>query len=288
MMIELSRQESNEYWSQTPVRTSQRLYVAFCELASASLDYSEGVRNRLGAEPKDERSNWASTALYYSLVHSARLLVFLPFGDFPTRHDYLADCFQRDADRSVRTAWLNGFLHVRRELRHRRYSTEVTPANLYGYWRQTIQGQPGEVFLEWLGSLLSQAKALRNENNYEALLIAHEFNHVQMSDLFTQFTIEMFEGARRTLRTTALWFDQYLTATDGLPSGARLFIAEYIERRIVAPVRVWYGDEVAHEISDLMSPLLVGPFVQYSKEVCEINKAVDFEIFDPKALNECV
>src|SRR5258708_25963353 len=101
MMLESSHQEANEYWSQGPDQTSQRLYVAFCELASAALDYSEGVKTRFEIESNDERSNWASTALYYSIVHSARLLVFLPIGDFPTRHDHLANCFQRDVERSV-------------------------------------------------------------------------------------------------------------------------------------------------------------------------------------------
>jgi aspartate aminotransferase-like enzyme len=131
--------------------------------------------------------------------------------------------------------------------------------------------------------LLIQAKALRNENNYEALLIAHEFNHVHMSDLFTQFTLEMCEGARRSLRTTAQLFDQYLTASSGLPSGARLFIAQYVERRVLAPVRAWYGDTVARELGDLLSPLRVDPILPYSREVEEINSAVDFAIFDPKA-----
>jgi len=142
MMLQPSQSESNEYWSQKPEQTSQRLYVAFCELASACLDYSEGVRTRLQVEPNDARSNWASTALYYSIVHSARLLVFLPFGDFPTSHAYLADCFQPDSDHGVRTSWLNGFLRVsahrfRPALRHRRYTTEVFPASLYSYWTET-------------------------------------------------------------------------------------------------------------------------------------------------------
>lgn len=286
-MLQPSHLESNEYWSQSPEQTSQRLYVAFCELASASLDYSEGVRTRFEVQPNDERSNWASTALYYSIVHSARLLIFLPFGDFPTRHDHLADCFQRDGDQSVKTTWLNGFLRVsafrfRQDLRHRRYSTEATPQKLYGYWLQTIQDQPAEGFLEWLGSLLGEARALRNENNYEALLIAHEFNHVQMSELFTQFSAGMCEGAARTLRKTAHWFDQYLRTANDLPVAARPFIAEYVERRILDPVRVWYGDRVAQQLTDILSPLRVDP-LPYFREVREINKAVDFAIFDPKA-----
>lgn len=290
MLLESSHQEASEYWSQGPDQTSQRLYVAFCELASAALDYSEGVKTRFEIESNDERSNWASTALYYSIVHSARLLVFLPIGDFPTRHDHLANCFQRDVERSVRTTWLEAFLRVsasrfRQNIRHRRYYTEVEPANLYGYWTRTIQSEPAEVFLEWLGSLLGQARALRNENNYEALLIAHEFNRARMSDLFTEFTTVMCEGARGTLGKTAQWFDHYLTLglANGLPQGARPFVSGYVERRIIAPVRVWYGDRIAQEVADLLSPLRTDHLAPDSREVADINKAVDFAIFDPKA-----
>jgi hypothetical protein len=282
------QQHSNEYWSQSPEQTSQWLYVAFCELASAALDFSEGARTRFDVARNDERSNWASTALYYSIVHAARLLVFLPFGDFPTRHDQLASCFQLEGAESTRTNWLNAFLRVsafrfRRDLRHVRYSTEIAPVNLYEAWRHIIADEQTETFLEWLGVLLEQAKALRNENNYEALLIAHEYDHTYMSDLFTQFTSEMYEGAKRTLGFTAKWFDRYLKASNNLPAGAHAFIAEYVERRILNPVSAWYGDRVAAEIRDLLAPLSVDPMQPYSREANDIQRAVDFAIFDPKA-----
>lgn len=129
---------------------------------------------------------------------------------------------------------------------------------------------------------MEQAKALRNENNYEALLIAHEYDHKYMSDLFTQFTSEMYQGAKRTLGFTAKWFQHYLRNNDRLPAGALAFIAECVERRIVHPVLAWYGDRVASEMRDLLSPL-VDPVRPYSREADEIQRAVDFAIFDPKA-----
>lgn len=287
-MLQPSHFESNEYWGQAPEKNSQRLYVAFCELASAALDFSEGARTRFDVARNDERSNWASTALYYSIVHSARLLVFLPFGDFPTRHDLLASCFKLEGGESVRTNWLNAFLRVsafrfRRDLRHMRYSTEIAPVNLYQAWRQMITEEQTETFLEWLGMLLGQAKALRNENNYEALLIAHEYDHRYMSDLFTQFTNEMYEGAKRTLKFTARWFDRYLKANNNSPAGADAFIAEYVERRILHPVLVWYGDQVAGEVRNLLSPLTIKAVQPFSREADQIQRAVDLAIFDPKA-----
>jgi hypothetical protein len=289
-MLQMSQFESNEYWNQNPEQSSQRLYVAFCELASAALDFSEGVRTKFQVQPNDERSNWASTALYYSIVHSARLLVFLPFGDFPTRHDQLARCFQLESTGTIGTNWLNGFLRVsafgyrreRRHIRHTRYLTELAPPHLYKYWHQTINDQSTEIFLEWMGELMEQARSLRNENNYEALLIAHEYDHKFMSDLFTQFTHEMYEGAKRTLGSTATYFDRYLKANNNLPRGASAFIADYVGKRILNPISRWYGDQVADEIGNLLSPLSVDPSTPYSLEANEIHRAVDFAIFDPE------
>jgi len=276
--------ESNEYWRQSAEHSSQRLYVAFCELASAALDYSEGVSNR----PNNERSNWASTALYYSIVHSARLLVFLPLGDFPTAHNKLSDCFRRDGERYARTDWLNAFLRVATprvagDLLLSRFSTEVIPPTLYEYWEQMVETEPAESFLEWLASLLVQAKALRNENNYEALLIAHEFHHPVMTDLFTQFTTGMREAASRTLGKTAQWFDQYLRTDSDLPTGARRFICGYVDSRIIFPVSAWYGDRVAQELRNLLAPLRDDPLACDLRDAEEITRAVDFAIFDPKA-----
>jgi hypothetical protein len=130
---------------------------------------------------------------------------------------------------------------------------------------------------------MEHARALRNDNNYKALLIAHEYDHEHMSDLFTQFTHELREGAKRTLGFAAKYFDGYLKANNDVPQGASVFITDYVEKRILSPIFRRYGDRVTAEIRDLLSPLLVDLVRPCSPEADEIHRAVDFAIFDPKA-----
>lgn len=80
-------------------RAEQRLYVAFCELASSLLDYAAGADTLEGVKASPARLNWAATSLYYSIVHTARLLVFVPYGDFPTSHAQLPHCLERNESR---------------------------------------------------------------------------------------------------------------------------------------------------------------------------------------------
>jgi hypothetical protein len=108
----MNQRDPNGYWSGSEVREAQYIYVAFCELASAVLDYCEGTTMRQPLSPDSyTRQNWGGTILYYSLVHTARLLVFLSCGDFPTRHDSLLKCFN-PLEKPVSTDWLKKFLSV--------------------------------------------------------------------------------------------------------------------------------------------------------------------------------
>src|SRR5690349_4828297 len=108
MKKKLPAVQPSEYWSRGTETRAQRLYVSFCELGAAALDYAEGFsllrreERRQGAA----RLNWAGTAFYYSLVHSSRFLIFNAIGDFPTRHKDLPAAFSRRRPSTVRTDWL--------------------------------------------------------------------------------------------------------------------------------------------------------------------------------------
>jgi hypothetical protein len=100
-----------EYWNSTEDRRAQRWYVSFCELAAAVLDHAEGL-NVLRRDERRQgaaRLNWAVTAFYYALVHSARFLVFMSIGDFPKDHGPLQRVFQPSELRPVKTDWLHKF-----------------------------------------------------------------------------------------------------------------------------------------------------------------------------------
>lgn len=131
------------------------MYVSFCELAAAALDYAEGLsllrrdERRQGAA----RLNWAGTAFYYSLVHSARFLVFTAVGDFPTQHTLLAKAFRSSESTGVATDWLKSFAPCV----HGRYVDKVTLKQLVNYWSAGAEGQDIEEVraqLEWFAEQL--------------------------------------------------------------------------------------------------------------------------------------
>jgi hypothetical protein len=98
----------NEYWREGRERQGQYLYVGFCEFASGVLDYCEGAELLHDSTSRSTRRNWAATILYYSLVHTARFIIFATTGDFPKGHAGLIRCFERG--KRAETNWLQGLI----------------------------------------------------------------------------------------------------------------------------------------------------------------------------------
>jgi len=187
----------SEYWNSTQTRKAQRLYVSFCELAAAALDYAEGLSllRRDARRQGAARLNWAGTAFYYSLVRSARFLIFTAVGDFPIKHNQLADAFSKSRSGTVSTDWLRSFAPSPTV----RYATKVNLEEVVDYWARGASREEMEALFEWFADALSKAKALRNENNYEALLIAHKYQHSYLNDSFKQLANAMEEVAKAAL-----------------------------------------------------------------------------------------
>lgn len=159
----LMPQLPSEYWNRDEETRAQCVYVGFCELAAATLDYAEGLSLlwrpataifTIGDDqprPGAARLNWAATAFYYSLVHSARFLVFGAVGDFPTSHSKLPQAFCCFPLAS--TDWLQQFIQRPRSgrdpcsdgRRHRdagpRYNATVGLDQLMDTWKVGIDGQ---------------------------------------------------------------------------------------------------------------------------------------------------
>ena len=271
-----------DYWREIPERRAQQLYVAFSEFASSCLDYCEGCKVLREAVASDGRLNWASTILYYALVHSARLLVFLAFGDFPTNHKQLANCFE-DGGGDVRTNWLDGFAHPPRGP----YRASVTFTRLCDFW--SIAGQPEAVTrsLARMGRVLSSARELRNENNYEALLIAHEFRHAYVTPVFRDLADTMQEAAFESLRISLEWFKAYLLGrqgTDSICSREEIELVDrYLRTRIEQPIQQWYGAHFANEIANSLSLLSASAGTVNDFAVEQMEHDIDFAVFNPKA-----
>jgi len=297
----------SEYWNCSETRKAQRLYVSFCELAASALDYAEGLRllrrdeRRQGAA----RLNWAGTAFYYSLVHSARFLIFTAVGDFPTQHNKLAQAFSTSHSGTVSTDWLKSFASNGNVS-----SAKIGFEHLVDYWSSGVSKEPTAAMFNWFADALARAKALRNENNYEALLIAHEYKHSYLGSSFKRLATTM-EGVAKTALAAVVGCYAHLLQPEPLiqPADARThigdatassengeaddgrwrnveaaFIRHYVEHRIVQPARSWYGTEafvVSNAIAVLLAPLRTLQ-ITGEPDLTSLEESMSNNLFAPK------
>lgn len=182
--------EPNEFWESNDRCRDQKFYTAFCILVSACSDYAAGMKLK-----RQHNLNWACTALYYSLVHAARLMCFMQTGDFPRQHNNLGKLLSQEGLRvENRNTWIG------RELQSyvARYDIEVEPVTEF-----RLNGLSPESRKRW-EQILEAAKKLRNDANYEGLLISHEYDHEVVTELFKRLA-SMFHKACETLLPDAVY-----------------------------------------------------------------------------------
>jgi hypothetical protein len=180
---------SHAYWRESDARVKQLWYVSFCLMMSSVQDRLTGL-----ALQESGNLNWATTAFYYSGVHAGRLVCFVCTGDYPTSHTTLAALLApTQAPRTPRPArpfyfdWLDKFT---------RY-VGTSPVGAAGpvapsprpdrdaIVRAIDTNLPGvRPAFDRFAPLLATFKNLRNDCNYEALLIAHEVNHFEVTEGF--------------------------------------------------------------------------------------------------------
>ena len=170
----------NEYWKHDDASRDQEFYTAFCILASACSDYAVGAELKLR-----KKLNWACTVLYYSLVHAARLICFVETGDFPRGHKELRELFERGS-RRLRGSW------VRRKLQP--VDSRVEPITDFRLERLL----PEDNRRHW-GEILTKAAELRDDANYEGLLISHEYSHVKVTECFEQLAVALKTASEQQL-----------------------------------------------------------------------------------------
>jgi hypothetical protein len=199
-----------EYWNQDALHQDQKFYTAFCLLESACGDYAIGVDLYI-----QRKVNWACTVFYYSLVHSVRLTCFLAMGDFPTGHRELGDLFARGNVRG--RSWLEG--DVGRYIRERERITlspsrDFSLCSLVAYFSESSAPNQGfdklqRKFERW-GYVLSRARDLRNDSNYEGLLIAHEYNHQRVTRDFFRLAVVLRKAAEAVLSEAVTLFKLFI------------------------------------------------------------------------------
>ncbi len=182
--------EPNEFWESNDRYRDEKFYTAFCILVSACSDYAAGIKLK-----RQNNLNWACTVLYYSLVHAARLMCFVQTGDFPRQHNELGDLLsQRRRTVGGGNTWIG------KELQRyvSKYDIEVEPVTEF-----RLNGLAPESRKRW-GEILEAAKPLRNDANYEGLLISHEYDHEVVTELFKGLA-NTFHKACETLLPDAVY-----------------------------------------------------------------------------------
>lgn len=249
MQIDRNELASVTYWRSSQETRSQRFYVAFCLLTSSIQDLMLGLKER-----DDHNLNWSATCSYYSLVHAGRLLTFLALGDFPTSHSSLRRLLAEERhdghsrplpDDGYPFDWLRGFTRVAQP----NQAQGRPPAGvardgpfrpiILGYLEQIgVQDPDGK--LARFGRILAAAGPLRNDSNYEALLIAHEHRHVAMTSAFDHLAENMARAADSSISLAIEVFNRYFRGDPDLPPDRReyeSFLHDYLHERVLEAVR---------------------------------------------------
>ncbi len=175
---------SCRYWIESPERHAQRFYILICLALSSIHDHFFGVEER-----RRGNHNWSATISYYSIVHAARSLVFQALGSFPTGHSQLGSLLSGRFTGQL--DWLQRF---DRTLPNAERPAD-TRAILATHLRDALGLRTADNDVARLAEILQHAKKLRNECNYEALLIAHQRHHVIVADAVEQLAADMEQAA---------------------------------------------------------------------------------------------
>ena len=168
-----------DFWESSDRYRDQKFYTAFCILEAACSDYAVSVKLR-----RQNSLNWACTASYYSLVHALRLICFVETGDFPTLHAPLAKLFKGEQERN-RDTWVG---------QNRGYfPQQVEPNRNFQFAITSLEER------KRLGEVLDRARPLRNDANYEGLLISHGYSHAQVTQSFQRLATSLKDASEQVL-----------------------------------------------------------------------------------------
>ena len=174
--------DSFVYWRASEARAKQCWYVSFCLLMSSVQDRLTGL-----ALAEAGNLNWATTAFYYSAMHSGRMLFFVCSGDYPIQHRDMNGILEGVNGRA-KVDWLKKF-HAyigapagTGVIEEKSAAASDLRTSLMSAVAVSFRGSDATV--QRFAPLLPKFKNLRNDSNYEALLVAHERNHFLVTETF--------------------------------------------------------------------------------------------------------
>jgi len=274
------------FWRSEPGRIAQHFYISFCLLMSSIQDTFLGLLQR-----ERNNLNWSATCSYYGLVHAGRLLTFIPAGDFPTAHSRLRKLLTLPNPRTeggLRLDWLRSFTREATWYPSYTGTPEYSHSELYeliSSYLLACHVYEAETRFQHFASILNTAAPLRNDSNYEALLIAHEHDHATVTRCFQQLAGAMSSGALESIRFAGEVFRRYVEEDQELAErreAYRSFANSYLERRLLQPIEKKLQavprlvDELRAVVSDIRP--------QHSDaDFSGIEREVSFTIFGLKA-----
>jgi len=229
------------------------------------------------------------------MVHAGRLICFLAVGDYPTAHAKLREVFSSDVtQRTSRSGvnpgypfdWLRDFsaraegrlLEPRR--RAVRGASEALPLVSEYLGRVGIIGATDR--LERFGAVLEASGRLRNDSNYEALLIAHEYHHQSITSAFQNLSHHMAAGSESALDFAVDAFNGFRKHDPDLPEDKlayEAFLHEYVRDRIGEATRSKVASEPTAEarLADVLQRIGTRPMSTHRQDLEEYISRVVFE-----------
>ena len=146
------------------------------------------------------------------------------------------------------------------------------------------------------GAVLAAAAPLRNDSNYEALLIAHEYRHVTISNALNKLALHMGNAAESALPFLISAFNGFRFHDPDLPQTRdqyEAFLHEYVHGRIGDAIRLKLGglnllemklDDVLQRIGthstgarydDLENQVSMAPFGGKARLMSEFERRID-------------
>ncbi len=142
-------------------RLGQRIYISACLLWTAMHDRLVGKRLA------DKYPNWSAISAYYSMVHALRLVWFVLYGSFPTGHAPLGKVMVGET--STEVGWSPGDL--------RKGRVRISADALIGAIREGLGDADLANRVAMVGRVFCGAVKLREDSNYESLILAHQYRH---------------------------------------------------------------------------------------------------------------
>jgi hypothetical protein len=218
-------------------------------------------------------------------------------GDFPTGHSELGELFELGRRRVG-----NGNSWVRRKLQP--VESGVEPITDF-----CLARLPPDNLRHW-GQILKKARGLRDDANYEGLLISHEHSHVKVTECFEQLAITLKRASEQQLPEAVEVFRTFVdssprrdywyaflnwksghssawSVSDPIPIGEGLYYLEAslkyrgASKKAIRKVFQWLNDlcrepdldvQLAKEVHD---NIVMSAFALKSKLFCEFKTKID-------------